>query len=152
MMIDFNYPEGATPIDLNEAGGLLLTHITTQGDLDRWEHDNIVEALAWIEKTKPTDILNEQFIKKLHKRMFGNVWKWAGQFRQSDKNMVYHGLRFRQVSRACAMMSPYGLTPKMNPVRNWLSVFITDWCGSILSLTETDAMHVSWQTFFLRMS
>jgi Fic-DOC domain mobile mystery protein B len=87
MMIDFNYPEGATPIDLNEAEGLLLTHITTQGELDRWEHDNIVEALAWIEKTKPTNILNEQFIKRLHKRMFGNVWKWAGQFRQSNKNL-----------------------------------------------------------------
>ncbi|MBW2174496.1 MAG: mobile mystery protein B [Deltaproteobacteria bacterium] len=85
--MDFNYPEGATPIDLDEEEGLLLTHITTQGELDRWEHDNIVEALAWIEKTKPTDILNEQFIKQLHKRMFGNVWKWAGQFRQSDKNI-----------------------------------------------------------------
>ncbi|MBW2172663.1 MAG: mobile mystery protein B [Deltaproteobacteria bacterium] len=87
MMIDFKYPEGATPIDPNEAAGLLLTHITTQGELDRWEHDNIVEALAWIEKTRPTDILNEQFIKQLHKKMFGNVWKWAGQFRQSDKNI-----------------------------------------------------------------
>ncbi len=87
MMIDFNNPEEATPIDLDEEEGLLLTHITTQGDLDRWEHDNILKALAWIEETKPTDILNEQFIKQLHKRMFGNVWKWAGQFRKSDKNI-----------------------------------------------------------------
>jgi Fic-DOC domain mobile mystery protein B len=87
MMIDFNYPGGATPIDLDEEEGLLPTHITTQGELDRWEHDNIVKALDWIEKTKPTDILNEQFIKQLHKRMFGNVWKWAGQFRRSDKNI-----------------------------------------------------------------
>ena len=61
-MIDFNYPqdawasrklasdqpEGATPIDPNEANGLLLTHITTQGELNRWEQDNIIEALAWI--------------------------------------------------------------------------------------------------------
>ena len=86
-MIDFNNPEEATPIDLDEEEGLLLTHITTQGDLDRWEHDNILKALAWIEETKPTDILNEQFIKQLHKRMFGNVWKWAGQFRKSDKNI-----------------------------------------------------------------
>ena len=86
-MIDFKYPKGATPIDPDEAGGLLLTHITTQGELNRWEQENIVEALAWIEKTKPTDILNEQFIKQLHKRMFGNVWKWAGQFRRSGKNI-----------------------------------------------------------------
>jgi Fic-DOC domain mobile mystery protein B len=86
-MIDFKYPKGATPIDPDEAIGLRLTHITTQGELNRWEQENIVEALAWIEKTKPTDILNEQFIKQLHKRMFGNVWKWAGQFRRSGKNI-----------------------------------------------------------------
>ncbi len=86
-MINFKYPKGATPIDPDEAVGLRLTHITTQGELNRWEQENIVEALAWIEKTKPTDILNEQFIKQLHKRMFGNVWKWAGQFRRSGKNI-----------------------------------------------------------------
>jgi len=86
-MIDFKYPKGATPIDPDEAGGLRLNHITTQSELNRWEQENIVEALAWIEKTKPTDILNEQFIKQLHKRMFGNVWKWAGQFRRSGKNI-----------------------------------------------------------------
>jgi len=83
----FEYPEGATPIDPDETKGLLLTHITTRGELDRWEQDNIVEAKVWTDKTKPTDILNEQFIRALHKQMFGNVWKWAGQFRQSDKNM-----------------------------------------------------------------
>ena len=66
-MIDFKYPKGATPIDPDEAVGLRLTHLTTQGELNRWEQENIVEALAWIEKTKPTDILNEQFIKQLHK-------------------------------------------------------------------------------------
>jgi Fic-DOC domain mobile mystery protein B len=55
---------------------------------------SIVDALAWIEKRKPTDILNEQFIKQLHKRMFGNVWKWAGQFRRSDKNI---GVSWHQV-------------------------------------------------------
>jgi Fic-DOC domain mobile mystery protein B len=86
-MIDFKYPKEATPIDPDEAVGLRLNHITTQGELNRWEQENIVEALAWIEKTKPTDILNEQFIKQLHKRMFGNVWKWAGQFRRSGKNI-----------------------------------------------------------------
>jgi fido (protein-threonine AMPylation protein) len=76
-MINLEYPEGATPIDPDEASGLLLTHITTRGELDRWEQDNIIEALAWLEKMKPKNILNKTFIRKLHKRMFGNVWKWA---------------------------------------------------------------------------
>ncbi len=59
----FEYPEGATPIDPDEAKGLQLTHITTQGELNRWEQDNILEAKAWADKTKPADILNEKFIK-----------------------------------------------------------------------------------------
>ena len=86
-MIDFKYPEGATPIDPNESKGLLLTHISTQAELNRWEHDNILEALAWIDKTKPDNILNDKFIKQLHEKMFGNVWRWAGKFRQSNKNI-----------------------------------------------------------------
>jgi len=86
-MPDFDYPEGATPIDPDEAEGLLLTHITTLGELDRWEQENIVEALTWLDKTNPTGILNEQFVKELHRRMFVSVWKWAGHFRRSDKNI-----------------------------------------------------------------
>ncbi len=58
-MNEFDYPEGATPLDADEAEGLLLTHITTRGELDRWEQDNIVEAMAWLARKKPTDILNE---------------------------------------------------------------------------------------------
>jgi Fic-DOC domain mobile mystery protein B len=55
--------------------------------IEFWEQDNILEAIAWADKKKPTDILNEQFVKDLHRRMFGNVWKWAGLFRQSEKNI-----------------------------------------------------------------
>lgn len=86
-MIDFDYPEEATPLDPNEVEGLLLTHITTQAELDRWEQDNINDAIDWLDLTKPKDILNESFMLKLHKKMFGNVWKWAGQLRKSDKNI-----------------------------------------------------------------
>ncbi len=86
-MIHFDYSDGATPIDSDEATGLKLTHITTRGELDRWEQDNILEALDWLESARPKNILTEPFIRKLHKRMFGNVWKWAGQFRHSDKNI-----------------------------------------------------------------
>lgn len=86
-MPHFEYPEGTTPIEPDEAEGLLLTHITTRGELDRWEQDNIVEVLTWLEMTRPTDILNEQFVKDLHRRMFTNVWNWAGHFRRSDKNI-----------------------------------------------------------------
>lgn len=42
--MNFDYPEGATPLDPDEAQGLLLTHITTRSELDRWEQENITEA------------------------------------------------------------------------------------------------------------
>ena len=86
-MVDFEYPHGATPLDRNEIEGLIPTHITSRGELNRWEQDNINEALAWVDSHKPKEILNESFMKRLHKRMFGDVWKWAGTFRQSDKNI-----------------------------------------------------------------
>ena len=110
-MIEFEYPEGATPIDSDEAEGLLLSHITTRSELDRWEQDNIVEALAWTDKTKPEDVLNEKFIKDLHRRMFGNVWKWAGRFRQSNKNI---GGPWHQI--------PAGLRNLCDDARLWIEL------------------------------
>ena len=85
--MEYEYPEGATPLDPNESEGLLLTHISTRSELDRWEQDNINEAIGWLEDRKPKQILTEAFIKQLHKRMFGNVWRWAGNFRTTDKNI-----------------------------------------------------------------
>jgi len=86
-MKNIKYPDGATPLDPDEIKGLLLSHITSRNELDRWEQENIIEAIEWLEKTKPRDILNEQFIKRLHKRMFSNIWEWAGKFRRSDKTI-----------------------------------------------------------------
>jgi Fic-DOC domain mobile mystery protein B len=81
------YADSATPLDYNELNGLLPTHITTRGELDFLEMENIKQALIWSEKLKTTDILNIKFICKLHKKMFSNVWKWAGTFRKSQKNI-----------------------------------------------------------------
>jgi Fic-DOC domain mobile mystery protein B len=85
--MSIDYADGATPLDYDEMGGLLLTHITTRAELDRWEMDNINQAYQWSDGLKHKNILNEDFLCLLHKKMFGNVWKWAGQFRKSDKNI-----------------------------------------------------------------
>jgi Fic-DOC domain mobile mystery protein B len=87
MMADFDYPDGATPLDKNEIQGLIPTHIITRAELDRWEQDNINEVLIWVTGHKHKDILNESFLKLLHKKMFCDVWKWAGKFRQTEKNI-----------------------------------------------------------------
>ena len=67
--MNFEYPEGATPLDPDEARGLLLTHITSRGELDRWEQENIAEADAWAFRRTPRDILTDGFIKRLHARV-----------------------------------------------------------------------------------
>ena len=53
------YPDGATPLDPNEIDGLLLTHITTQKELNRWEQQNILKAEEWSFKRKHVDLLSQ---------------------------------------------------------------------------------------------
>lgn len=83
----FDYPEGATPLDPDEAEGLRLTHITTREELNLFEAENIRAGMEWAWRSRRKDIVSESFIRLLHKRMFGDVWRWAGEFRTSNKNI-----------------------------------------------------------------
>jgi Fic-DOC domain mobile mystery protein B len=89
MGIDFAYQDGQTPLDEEEKEGLLISAITTRGELDEFEQLNIQKAMEWTlrRKFKKEKILTEEFIKDLHKRMLGEVWRWAGTFRNSNKNL-----------------------------------------------------------------
>jgi len=94
-MIEIQYPAGATPLDPNEIEGLKIRHISNRDELNRFEQDNINEALQWLKTGRKGDILTEKFVKTLHKKMFGKVWKWAGLFRISDKNI---GVDWKQIA------------------------------------------------------
>lgn len=85
----WSYPVGATPIDADEAQELIPQHITTQQQLNQWEQNNILKAEQWaIKQTfKLAVIAKQEFIKKLHVRMFDQTWRWAGQFRLTNKNI-----------------------------------------------------------------
>jgi len=89
MGLKFQYAEGQTPINEDEKEGLKIKSITTQGELDEFEQMNIEKAVEWTVHTNLSleKILTEKFIKNLHKKMYGDVWKWAGQFRKSEKNI-----------------------------------------------------------------
>ena len=89
MGLELEYQDGQTPIDEDEKKGLLIKSITTNGELNEHEQLNIENAVEWIIQTKfnPDKILTEQFIKKVHKKMYSDVWKWAGEFRKSEKNI-----------------------------------------------------------------
>ena len=92
----FEYPKGATPIDADEAADL-IPNLTTQKELNEWEQTNISEAvIKHYNKKYPEDkILDVYFLLRIHKDMFGNTWKWAGQIRKSDKHpqryLAYRG-------------------------------------------------------------
>lgn len=86
-MIEIDCPEGATPLDPDEMEGLMHKHVTTLGQLNQLEQGNIQSGLQWLGSIRNKDILDEQFVRKLHKRLFGDVWKWAGKFRTTNKNI-----------------------------------------------------------------
>lgn len=81
------YPPGATPLDPDEIAGLIPKYITTQGELNLLERENILEATTWGLGKTNHDCLNISFCLNLHKRMFSKVWKWAGTARLSDKTI-----------------------------------------------------------------
>jgi Fic-DOC domain mobile mystery protein B len=86
MVMHIDYPPGATPLDADELASLVPGHITTQGELNEWEQANIVQGDQWARKQRK-EILNDAFVRQLHKQMFGETWRWAGEFRKSNKNI-----------------------------------------------------------------
>ena len=60
--------------------------------MNEWEQLNIVQGEAWARKQRK-EILNETFVRQLHKQMFGETWQWAGNFRKLDKNIGVHWLK-----------------------------------------------------------
>lgn len=83
----FEEPEGVTPLDPDEIEGLRFQHITTRAELDELEQANITQGLRWLARQRGGDILTEDFVRKLHKRLFGDVWRWAGRYRAREKNI-----------------------------------------------------------------
>lgn len=80
-------PPGATPLDPDEAIGLIPAHITTCEQLDEWEAENILAGTRWAAARRRKDVLDDLFVRELHRRMFGRTWKWAGNYRATAKNI-----------------------------------------------------------------
>jgi Fic-DOC domain mobile mystery protein B len=78
--------DAATPLTPEERAQLSPTYITTRAQLNEAEQINITEADLWAFNRK-RDVLSEEFLRNLHKRMFRKVWKWAGTFRTSERNI-----------------------------------------------------------------
>lgn len=115
-MIDVLGPQddAGTPLSPEEREGLRLSYITLRSELNEAEQSNILEAEGWAFARK-RDVLDERTLNNLHKRMFGNVWKWAGQFRTSEKNIGVHpsriGADLRQLLGDCRYQLEHGSYP-----------------------------------------
>jgi Fic-DOC domain mobile mystery protein B len=81
--------DGQTPLDADEAAQLLRPAITTLGELDIAEQENIAQAVQWAfsRRRAYNAVLDEPFLRRLHRRMFGGVWRWAGTYRQTARNI-----------------------------------------------------------------
>ena len=79
--------DGATPLTDEERTELIPSHVTTHAELNELEQLNITESESWAFARKHKNLISEDFMCVLHQRMFGAVWKWAGRFRTSNKNI-----------------------------------------------------------------
>lgn len=89
MGLNLEYIPGQTPLEEEEKEELLISSITTRSELDEFEQFNITQAVEWTlsRKFDIDYVLSEWFVRELHRRMFNDVWGWAGTFRKSNKNI-----------------------------------------------------------------
>lgn len=89
-------PEDATPLSPEERDALRQSWVTNRADLNEAEQENIVEGAAWARRNrrrKAADLLTVDFARSLHRRMFGGVWKWAGMYRLTPRNIGIEAYR-----------------------------------------------------------
>ena len=97
-MTDPLVPAGDGHTDLSEQDrlGLLPTYIATRGELFDAEQGNIAAALL---RRSPTlaRLLDDRYLRDLHRAMFDQVWRWAGRYRRTATNI---GIDPDQISSA----------------------------------------------------
>jgi Fic-DOC domain mobile mystery protein B len=83
----FDVSDSATPLMPEEMQALIPTYISLRSELNEAEQQGILAAEGWAFKTQHRDLLSEKFLRELHQRMFKDVWRWAGQYRTTARNI-----------------------------------------------------------------
>lgn len=91
-MSDPEEDDASTPLTAEEREGLIPSYVTLRRELNEAEQANILEAEEWAFARK-RKVLAERFLTDLHKHMFGRVWRWAGKFRRTERNLGVDPLR-----------------------------------------------------------
>jgi len=103
--------DASTPLTEEEREDLIPSYIALRPELNEAEQANILEAEEWAFSRK-RDVLDERFLTGLHKRMFGRVWRWAGKFRKTERNIGIDAYRItielRQLLDDCRYWIAHG--------------------------------------------
>lgn len=83
---------GQTPFDEDARFDLTprYQHLVTLDEVNAAEAENIAGALVWLDAgpyATPDELLTQPALRDLHRRMFGDVWTWAGKLRRRDTNL-----------------------------------------------------------------
>ena len=100
--------DAATELEPEEQEGLIPSYISLRSELNEAEQSNILEAQQWAFSRK-REVLNVKFLNTIHKKMFGNVWRWAGTFRRTEKNIGVN-----------AYLIPQELSQSLDDCRYWI--------------------------------
>lgn len=76
----------ATSLTPAERDDLIPTYITTRNELNESEQINIATADQWAFSRRHY-IFRDRLLKGLHRRMFNKVWRWAGKFRTTERDL-----------------------------------------------------------------
>ena len=106
--------EANTPLTAEEREQLNPAYITLRHELNEAEQINIGQALRWTAARK-RDVLDQNFLRQLHKRMFGDVWRWAGQYRTTARNIGVDAYRIAMDVRQAIDDSFYWVEHKTYP-------------------------------------
>src|SRR5664279_2401715 len=92
--------DGNTALSPEEVADLIPS-LATKEELNEWERENILLGREWAVKnrTSPLEMVSDKYIRKLHQKMFDETWKWAGEYRKTEKNIgvPVHEIRDRLV-------------------------------------------------------
>ena len=110
MTVDlFPEEDGNTPLTAEERLGLLPSYITLRQELNEVEQINITEGERWA-FSRSRDILDEGSLRDLHRRMFGQVWNWAGDYSRENNRRI----------GSDSFMIPIDLRGLLGDVRYWI--------------------------------
>jgi len=79
--------DAATPLTHEEKAGLIPSWVTFRHELNEVEQANIAKGAVWALRQRRRDLLDEAFLRDLHKHMLSDVLTWAGTYRTSERNI-----------------------------------------------------------------